>query len=548
VGILVGLGAVLFSWLLDGTTVLFTRLSDALPAPLIVLIPAIGGLLVGIIRSIWAPDGFRHLSSTDAMIDLVHEEGGRGRFRLPFITMLTASITLASGGSAGREGPSTLIGAGFGSIAAGIIEMLHLDKLFRFSFTANDVRTLALCGAAAGLGAIFRAPIGGAMFAVSVLYVYGMEYDLILPVIISSVTSYLVFSSFHGFEPLFNAPSIWTFNWFDFAVVIVIGVTASVVGLLYVKVFYKVFRYFRNLSLPDWLKPAIGGLLMGGLALALPRVWGIGYETIQDTIDYRIGAGALVVLILGKIIASSLSIGSGGAGGDMAPSLFIGAALGGAIGTLAGTLFPSLAVHPSLYVIAGMGALYASIGKVPLSSAILLCESTRNFTMIIPLIVANTAGLLASGTHTIYESQHADATKETADILRRVPVEQVLTRNTIAARADMSVIELLRLVGTSRHHGFPVLDDEGSIVGVVSWKDAQAVPYPERETTPVSAIMSKDVISLFPYESTRRALTLIEKHHIGRVVILDPVHPGKVIGIVTKEDLIQAYAGYIQSD
>jgi len=549
VGILGGFGALLFSVTLDSAIPLFDSMADALPDPrLIAIIPALGGLLVGLIRYVWMPEAFCSPCATDAMIDIIHKDNGRAKFRVPFATILTASITLASGGSAGRECPTALIGTGFGSIASTLIQKLRLDKLLHFTFTDQDVRTLAVCGAAAGIGAVFRAPIGSALFATSVLYIYGMEYDLILPAMISSLTSYLIFSVFYGFEALFSAPFIWAFNLFDLVVVLLIGVIASLVGVLYLKVFYGIFNRFRALAIPDWTKPAIGGLLMGILVLFVPRVWGMGYQTIQDAIDYKLALPLLLVLIIGKIVASSLSIGSGGAGGVIAPSLFIGAALGGTIGLAATSMFPDASAHPTLYVIAGMGALYASIGKVPLSTAILLCETTRNFTMIIPLIIANTTGFLASGNHTIYESQHADATKETADILRRVPVERVLTADPVVARDTMSVIDLLRLVGTAGHHGFPVLDDDDRLVGVVSWKDAQKVPYPERGETPVSAIMSRDVISLFPYESTRRALTLIEQHHIGRVVVVDPVRVGAVLGIVTKEDLIKAYAGWIQSD
>ncbi len=549
VGLFGGLGALLFSVTLDNTIPLFDALAKALPDPrLIAVVPATGGLLVGLIRYFWMPEAFESPCATDAMIDVIHKEGGRAKFRVPFVTILTASITLASGGSAGRECPTALIGTGFGSIVSKAIEKTHLNKLLGFSFTDEDVRTLAICGAAAGIGAVFRAPIGSALFAASVLYIYGMEYDLILPAMISSLTSYLVFSSVYGFEPLFNAPFIWAFNLFDLAVVLFIGVLASVVGVVYLKVFYGIFNRFRALRIPDWSKPAVGGLLMGLLVLFVPRVWGMGYGTIQDVIDLKLALPLLLVLVIGKILASSLSIGSGGAGGVIAPSLFIGAALGGSVGIVATHLFPGFTPHPTLYVIAGMGALYASIGKVPLSTAILLCETTRNFTMIVPLIIANTAGFLASGTHTIYESQHANATKETADILRRVLVAQVYTKDAVAAHDSMTAAELMLLVGSSGHHGFPVVNDDEDLVGVVSWKDVQKIPHAQREQVLVSEIMSCDTISLFPHESARQALNLIEEHTIGRVIIVDPVNPRKVVGVLTKEDLIKAYAKWIQSD
>lgn len=548
VGILGGLGALMFSWTLDTLIPMFDSLGEALPDPrLIALIPALGGLLVGVIRYHWTPEAFSSPCATDAMIDIIHEDEGRSRFRVPFATIVTASITLASGGSAGRECPTALIGTGFGSITTTIIEKLQLDKRLRFTFTQEDVRTLAVCGAAAGIGAVFRAPIGAALFATSVLYIYGMEYDLMLPAMISSLTSYLIFSVFYGFEALFSAPFIWAFNFFDLAVVLFIGVAASVVGILYLKVFYGVFNRFRALEIPDWVKPAIGGLLMGVLVLFVPRVWGMGYETIQDAIDYKIALPLLLVLVVAKIFASSLSIGSGGAGGVIAPSLFIGATLGSVIGLGATQLFPEASAHPTLYVIAGMGALYASVGKVPLSTAILLCETTRNFTMIVPLVIANTAGFLASGSHTIYESQHADATKEAADVLRRIRVDSVYTENPVSARDTMSTTELLRLIGATGHHGFPVLDADDRLVGVVGWKEAHEVPFPKRDETLVSQIMLRDAPTLLPSESAGRALSLMERDQMSRIIVVDPVQRGKVLGIVTKANLIHTYADWIQS-
>ncbi len=549
VGLLAGAGAILFTEVFKATESIVGSVSNALPDErLLALLPAIGGIIVGVIRYRWAPEQLESASSMDTMIQAVHTPSGRLPFKVPFLTAINSSVTLASGGSAGREGPAALIGAGFGSIAAQIVEGLRLDERMKFRLTGRDLRTLTICGTAAGLGAVFRAPIGSAMFAVSVIYMYGMEYDLLMPTLIASLTSYLAYSSVYGFEPLFEAPFAWEMNAFDVAVVVVIGLLCSVVGLAYIRVFRRTFKGFHTLDVPAWLKPAIGGALMGIIVLFVPRIWGMGHQTIQDVIDYELGAGLLVVLVLAKMLASSLTIGSGGAGGDLTPSLFIGAALGGAVGLFVTNVFPDAPSHPTLYVIAGMGALYASIGKVPLASSILLCETTRNFTMIIPLMIANTAAFMASGTHTMYESQHADATREQADILSRVPVELVMVADPIVARTDMSVIGLLRLVGTTRHHGFPVLDEGDKLVGVISWKDAQSVPYQEREDRTVGGVMSSPPITMRPYESARRALDLIEEHHIGRVVVVDAILPDRVIGIVTKEDLIQAYATRIHAN
>jgi CIC family chloride channel protein len=548
-GVLAGLGAIAFSLTLDSLTGVFDGIGAALPDPrLIAVIPALGGLLVGIIRTRWYPEAFESPCATDTMIDVIHEEGGRTTVRSPFITIITASITLATGGSAGRECPTALIGTGFGSLSSRFIERLRLDRLLGFQFDARDVRTIGICGAAAGLGAVFRAPLGSALFASSVLYMYGMEYDTILPATVSSITSYLVFSLVYGFEPLFVAPFTWEFNFFDLGFVVAIGVVASLLGLVYLKVFYGTFRRFRGWDAPDWVKPAVGGLAMGILTLFVPRVWGMGYETIQDAIDLRLGVGLLAVVLLGKMAASSLSIGSGGAGGVIAPSIFIGAAYGGLAAYAAQAIFPDLALHPTLYVIAGMGAFYASIAKVPLSTAILLCETTRNFTMIVPLLVASTSGFFASGQRTIYESQHADATRERADVLRHVPVGEICQPVVVTAPWNLSVLDVLRLIGETGHKGFPALDQDGRLIGVVSWTDARRIPYEQRRDTTVEDICTRDVVTLFPQDTSRRALDMLDALGIGRIVVVDEEDPRRVVGILTKEDVIRAYAARLKID
>lgn len=546
-GVLGGLGAALFNLSLNLSVAGFNRLIELLPDPrLIALVPAIGGLAAGAIRYFTVPEAFDSCCATDNMIDIIHKDGGQTKLRTPFATIASAALTIGSGGSAGRECPTALIGTGFGSITSKIIKKLKLDKIFGFRFGDSDIRTLAICGASAGLGAVFRAPIGAALFSSSVLYIYGMEIDVILPSVISSVTAYLVFSGFYGFESLFKAPFIWEFNFFDLLVVVIIGVVASFVGVLYIKFFHGVFHWFRKLTIPDYVKPAMGGLFTGLLVLAVPRVWGMGYETMQDAINSKLAISILLVLIFAKILATSFSIGSGGAGGVIAPSLFIGAALGGLMGRLAAMLFPSMAIHPTLYVIAGMGALFASVGKVPLGTAILLCESTRNFTMIIPLIIANTTGFLASSGHTIYESQHGDAGAEQRDILKTIKVGSIMQLDVITVPKVMTVDQLIEKVKETGKHGFPVLDD-GRLVGVVSLHDTHRVVPEQRNAIRVEDIMTRDAITLTQKNHAREVLDLLDKNKIGRIVVVDSKDRQKVTGIVTRDLIIETYRRMLES-
>ncbi|MHB8050639.1 MAG: chloride channel protein [Coriobacteriia bacterium] len=548
-GLLGGGAAVAFVWLLGTIEQAVATASAAVPWPwLLALVPALGGLAVGLIRARFSPEAFDSPGSTDRAIDAIHDSGGRLPKRTAFITAVTSAITLGTGGSAGREGPTVLIGAGIGSLTARVVTRFSLPRRLGFTFSEEDVRVLAICGIAAGLGAVFRAPVGSALFAVGVLYIYGMEDDFLAPALVSSLTSYLTFSLFYGFEPMFRAPFAWDLDLFDIAVVLVISLLASLVGVAYIRAFYGLFERFRGWSAPLWIKPAFGGLAVGVIGLSLPSVLGTGHQAIQDIIDYRMGAGVLLLLVAAKIVATSLTIGSGGAGGDMAPALVIGAALGGLVGTAVTAVFPEAAANPALYVIAGMGALYSAVSKVPLATAILLCESTRNYTLIVPLVIANTAASLASGNRTIYVSQHASATREQQDVLRRVPVGRIRTPDPVTVPGTLPVIELLRLVGRTRHHGFPVIDAEERLIGVVSWKDAQQVPHTERGTTTVAEIMTAPAITVTSGDPARRALDLIEQHHIGRVVVVLAGDATRVAGVVTKEDLIKAYAGNAPAD
>lgn len=542
-GVLGGLGGALFNFILDGSLWGFNKLLVSMPDPrFILLIPAIGGLLAGITRYVLLPEAFESCCSTDAMIDIVHKDGGKTRWMTPFATIISSALTIGSGGSAGRECPTALIGTGFGSISSSIIQKLKLDKIFKFSFTDKDIRTLAICGAAAGIGAIFRAPIGAAIFSISVLYVYGMELDALLPALISSITAYLIFSTFYGFESLFKAPFAWSFNMFDLFWISLIGVVTSLAGVLYIKVFYGIFHAFRKLSVPDYLKPAIGGLIVGIIVLFFPRVFGMGYETIQDAIDYKIAATVLIAIIVAKMFATSFSIGSGGSGGVIAPSLFIGAAIGGSMGRLAIFLFPHAAVHPALYVVVAMGAFFSAIGKTPLATAILLSEATRNFTMIVPLIAGNTASFLAASTHTIYESQHAEVGDKGDDMLRRIRVKDIMQPQVMTVPLELSAADFIKKVQQTGHHGFPVVD-HGNFRGMVFWDDVRVVPQEERETTRISELMRVDSADfcIYPNKTAGDLLKIFDDKKVDRALVMNPTTPGKLIGIVTRQDVINNY-------
>ena len=540
-GTLAGLGAIAFNYILLKSIYFFQNAKEVLPSPwLIVLIPAFGGLMCGIIKYVFTPESFEKSCGTDAMIDAVHSENGKVKTRMPFITLLTASLTIGSGGSCGRESPTAYIGMGFGSITWDIIKKLKLEKIFNFTLDKADRKIIAICGASSGLGAIFRAPLGGAIFNTEVLYIYGMELEGIYPAIISSITSYLLFSLAYGFEPLFKVATSWIFNFPDLFFCIIAGFIASLIGIIYIKVFFSTFHLFRASKLPDYLKPAIGGLLMGLIVLRFPEVWGMGYETIQKVINNEIVFWSILILIIAKILATSFTVGSGGTGGLIAPSIFIGALIGGALGMIYQSLFPGIATHYTLYVVIGMGAFYAAIGKVPLSFTLMLCEALRNFSIILPLSAACTAGYLISGYFTIYESQHADSTKEKQDVLRNLFAYEVMQEKVETISSNLTIMDSLKKFGTSTYKSFPVVENN-VLMGIVTYDDVRAIPYNKRNEVLVSDVMTKDIIYIFPEDTARTALDSISQKGVGRVLVVDPEDNKKLLGIVTRTDIVDAY-------
>ncbi|MCG8607964.1 chloride channel protein, partial [bacterium] len=289
----------------------------------ILIIPAIGGLISGLLVYTWAPEAEGH--GTDGVIKAFHRERGTIRARVPVIKTLASAVTIGTGGSAGREGPIAQIGAGFGSLLATKLKLSDRDR-----------RIMVVSGMAAGIGSIFRSPIGGAMFAVETLYRDDMETEGLVPAITSSIIGYTVFASFFGWHTIFTTGEYTFQNPIELLFYGVFGLLCALLGIFYVKIFYGIHeKVFLPLKIPKYFKPAIGGLLLGVIGFFVPHVLGSGYGWIQKAINGELAIKLMLSAALLKVFATSFSVGSGGSGGIFAPSLFIGAMLGGAFGGIA---------------------------------------------------------------------------------------------------------------------------------------------------------------------------------------------------------------------
>jgi CIC family chloride channel protein len=384
-GIIGGLSAQVFTWLLRMSQKFFLGFLAGYTPPgvptdggiahqiigphglwLIPVVCTLGGLISGALVYGVAPEAEGH--GTDTVVKALHFTGGTLRARVAPIKMLASAITIGSGGSAGREGPTALIAAGFGSIYATWLKRSDRER-----------RLIVMAGMAAGLSAIFRSPIGTAIFAVEVLYSsIEFESEGLLYCMLAAIVAYAVNGAFVGWQPLFVVPAlaapthVSSFGWY-----ILLGIASGLIGTVLPELFYRMRDGFHRLPIPAWIKPAIGALIVGLIALRLPQVLGGGYGWIQQAIDGQMALSLLLILLFAKMIALSLTVSSGGSGGVFAPSLFVGAMLGGA--------FALLSHHPPAgMVIVGMAAVFGGAARVPIATLLMVAEMTGGYQLLVP--------------------------------------------------------------------------------------------------------------------------------------------------------------------
>ena len=509
----------------------------------VLIVPALGGLLCGWLIYTYAPEAEGH--GTDAMIRSFHRLQGAVRNRVPPLKTLASILTIGTGGSAGREGPIAQIGGGFGSFLA-----------TKARLSVRERRYLMLAGAAAGIGAIFRAPLGGALFACEVLYcTSAMEFAAFVPAVFASIVAYAVFAGIFGPGFAFTTPEGLALNgWSELPFYLVFALLCTLVGYFYVRFFYGLRdRFFRPLPIPPHFKPAVGGLLLGVLALWLPHVMAGGYGWVQEAIDGELTVRLMAILVVGKIVATSLTISSGGSGGVFAPSLFIGAMLGGAYGQFCHELFPQYVPQPASFVLVGMGGFFAGIAKVPLTALIMVSEMSGSYGLLVPLMLVSVVTVtFLSSRVTLYEEQVPSLIDSPAhqgdfviDVLEGLRVRDVYdpARKPERIPESLPLREVLRNVANSPSLYFPVIDSQGHMTGIFSLRDLRiALQEVNSEHLIVAAdLASSPVLTVTPDDDLHTALRRFTEKNIDELPIVDPEAPQQVVGMLRRRDLIAAY-------
>lgn len=524
------------------------------PVRLLVVL-TLGGLAAGILVQSFAPEAEGH--GTDAAIEAYHQKRGYIRPIVPIIKLLASAITIGTGGSGGREGPIAQIGAGFGSFLG-----------TRLKLSARDRRILLAAGMGAGIGAIFRAPLAGALFAAEVLYRDAdMETEVIVPAAIASVVAYALFSFWLPvevrFTPIFGGGLAHEVgSLVELVPMTILALGLVIVGVLYIKTFYGLHRWARKLPIPAFIKPAIGALATGGVALGLFYAFGenrhalavlaTGYGTLQQTLadPSKVGLGLLLAVALVKILTTSLTIGSGGSGGVFGPSMVIGGCTGGAIGEMLHSVWPAMVPQPAVYAVVGMAGFFAGIAHAPISTIVMVSELTGDYRLLVPTMWVSTLCFILCQRWTLYDKQVASRLDSPAhrgdflvDVLEGIKVGDVALKPRDTVFEGMTLKEILRFVAESRQHYFPVVDATGRFVGIFSTNDVRRYLYNETiwELANARDVMTTRVVSITPDDDLNMALRKFTDRNLDELPVVEKGDKTRLLGMLRRKDVISRY-------
>jgi len=505
----------------------------------ILLIPAIGGLVVGPIIYFFAPEAKGH--GVPEVMEAILLKAGAIRPRVAFLKAIASAISIGTGGSVGREGPIIQIGSSLGSM---------VGQFFRVP--SRRLKTLVGCGAAAGIAAAFNAPIAGALFAVEIIL---MDFAVaqFSPIVISSVMATVISRTFEGDFAAFIVPKYQLASPYEIAFYFVLGALGGLAAYLFIKGLYFCEDFFDNrLKLPGYVKPAIGGLLVGAIALEFPQIMGVGYDSINNALYGNMIWYIAFGLIFMKIIATSITLGSGGSGGIFAPSLFMGAMLGYFFGSFVHQLFPSITATPGAYALVAMGGLVAGTTRAPITAIIIVFELTNDYHIILPLMITCIISTIISSQlsresiYTLKLVMRNIGIKEgmETNVMASIPVKDVYRTEFDHISTSDNFSQVVNKVIRGRGVEFPVLNAEGNITGIISLDVIKDQMF-ERESLKDLLIAGDiantkfDTISL--EENCKSALDKLRLHHYEGLPVVESENSKKIIGIIWKKDILDAY-------
>ncbi len=542
VGVGAGLGAVVFRYMVEGLTKAFTGYRDysglghvanpnfpGLGPYFVLFTPIVAGLLYGPLVYGFAREARGH--GVPEVMVAVARHGGRIRPQVAVVKAVASALCIGGGGSVGREGPIVQIGSALGSSLG---QLLHLDE--------RRVRLLVACGAAGGIAATFNAPLAGVFFAMElILRVWTAEIFGL--VVLSSVTASIIGRSILGDHPFLTLPAFHVAHVVQYPLFALLGILAGLIGVAFSRILYAVEDgcdwAWRG---PEWLRPAVGGILLGVVLLVLPEMYGVGYPVVGKAIAGGYGIAFLLVLLVGKLVACSLTIGIGGSGGVFAPSLFCGAMAGTAFGDVVHVIAPQAGGSAGAYALVGMGAVFAGAARAPITAVVIMFELTGEYTIILPLMLAIVLATVVSelvSRDTIYTRKllrRGIDIDEAADAaMRRRAVSTIMVNPPAALPADSTLAAAALRFSQSGETALPVVDPGGHYVGNLAARDLMDA-LAAAEDTCVAALTSNPA-SMRPSESLGEVIRRLDQG-TEAVPITGP--DGTLLGWVRHRDMLTA--------
>ena len=548
VGVGAGVGSVVFRWCITAFTHVFSGQSDYAASPgsdhphvpwlgpyFVLLAPVLGGLLYGPLVNRFAREARGH--GVPEVMLAVAQRGGRISPKVAVVKTRASALTIGSGGSVGREGPIVQIGSALGSTLGRITKV-----------TEHRMKLLVACGAAGGIAATFNAPLAGVFFAME-LILGTFSTEAFGATVLASVTASVIGRAAFGDVAFLTLPAFHVAHLAQYGLFALLGVVAAVVGVGFARVLYLIEDAcdwaWRG---PEWLRPAVGGLALGLVLLALPQMYGVGYPVLEKATAGGYAVGFLLLLLVGKVLATSLTIGIGGSGGVFAPSLFIGAMLGSAYGAGVHHLLPGTAGPVGAYALVGMGAVFAGAARAPITAVVILFELTGEYSIILPLMLAivlatATSRLLTHDTIYTLKLRRRGIDLDGPAPGARIGAQQVASvMDPLPAPlpASTELADAADLLSLSGYGALPVVDTDGHYVGVVTARAIAEALTEQPDAVPAVVGSLTEMPAPVPADQplAQAVHTLLSAAGTG-VPVLDPAH-GRPIGWLSHQSALRA--------
>jgi len=502
-----------------------------------IVVSAVAGALVVSLLAKWAPVIRGH--GIPETMEAVLLRQSRIAPRAALAKQLSAAVAIGTGGPFGAEGPIIVTGGALGSLVG---QVLHVSPAER--------KILLACGAAAGMSATFGAPLASVVLAIELL-LFEFSTRAFVPLVVAASVAAGIHSALFGTGPLFSVPAhdfagLAILPWF-----VVLGVACGLLAVVVSKGLFLVEDGFRRLPVAEFWHPVIGALGFATVGLLVPRVLGVGYDAIGDVLNDRLAIGVIAVLAVAKLVAWWMALGSGTSGGTLAPLLLIGGSFGSLVGSLALAVVPGLGISPGAFAVVGMAATFGASTRATFTAIVFLFELTRDYQIVVPMMLAAVVADLIAGAlmrETLMTEKLARrglrvSTEYEVDVLRTTLVADVMTREVETLPVTATVREARRKLRVAGHGAYPLVDEAGRCVGIIARGDLLRRPAEDAE--PVTAVASRDVVTVAPDDTVFRALQLLLEEEVEHLPV---IASGKLAGICTRTDVLRARRRQLENE